>query len=84
MTARAEIDGRRLSSAGRPLVVILLALVFGLLLDARGLHKSAFNQPAGTAADGGAGAHRRARERERRAPARPAALLAQGGDRAVG
>jgi len=28
--------------------VILLALAFGLLLDARGLHKSAFNQPAGT------------------------------------
>jgi hypothetical protein len=28
--------------------VILLALVFGLLLDARGLHKSAFSQPAGT------------------------------------
>jgi hypothetical protein len=44
----AEIDGRRLSSAGRALAVILLTLVFGLLLDARGLHKSAFNQPAGT------------------------------------
>jgi hypothetical protein len=28
--------------------VIGLALVFGLLLDARGLHKSAFNKPAGT------------------------------------
>ena len=44
---RAEIEGRRLSSAGRGLIVILLAVVFGLLLDARGLHKSAFNQPAG-------------------------------------
>jgi uncharacterized protein len=44
----AEVDGRRLSSAGRALAVILLTLVFGLLLDARGLHKSAFNQPAGT------------------------------------
>jgi uncharacterized protein len=48
MRAAAEIEGRRLSSAGRALAVILLALVFGLLLDARGLHKSAFNQPAGT------------------------------------
>jgi hypothetical protein len=44
----AEIDGRRLSSAGRALGVIFFALVFGLLLDANGLHKSAFNQPAGT------------------------------------
>jgi lysophospholipase L1-like esterase len=44
---RAEIEGRRLSSAGRGLIVILLGIFFGLLLDARGLHKSAFNQPAG-------------------------------------
>jgi hypothetical protein len=42
-------------------------------------------QPAGgNRADGGAGAHRRACEREQRTPARPATLLAQGGDRAVG
>ena len=46
-TTRTEIEGRRLSSAGKGMVVILLAIVFGLLLDARGLHKSAFNQPAG-------------------------------------
>jgi len=45
---RAEVDGRRLSSAGRALVVIVLALVFGLLLDAPGLHKSAFNESRGT------------------------------------
>jgi len=44
----AEIEGRRLGSAGRALVVMFLALVFGLLLDARGLHQSAYNQPAGT------------------------------------
>ena len=44
----AEIEGRGLNCAGRGLIVILIALVFGLLLDARGLHKSAFNQPAGT------------------------------------
>jgi hypothetical protein len=44
---RTEIEGRKLSSAGRGMIVILLAIVFGLLLDARGLHKSAFNQPAG-------------------------------------
>ncbi|HUK44619.1 MAG TPA: DUF459 domain-containing protein [Gaiellaceae bacterium] len=43
----AEVDGRRLGSAGRALVVIVLALVFGLLLDARGLHRSAINDPAG-------------------------------------
>ena len=47
-TTRTEIEGRRLSSAGKGMVVILLAIVFGLLLDARGLHKSAFNQPAGS------------------------------------
>jgi hypothetical protein len=29
------------------MIVILLTILFGLLLDARGLHKSAFNQPAG-------------------------------------
>ncbi len=43
-----EIEGRRLSSVGRALVVIVLALVLGLLLDAQGLHKSAYNQPRGT------------------------------------
>jgi uncharacterized protein len=43
-----EVEGRRLGSAGRALAVILLALAFGLLLDAPGLHKSAFNESRGT------------------------------------
>ena len=43
-----EVDGRRLSSAGHAMVVAVLALAIGLLLDAPGLHKSAFNEPAGT------------------------------------
>jgi hypothetical protein len=43
-----EVDGRRLSSAGHAMVVAALALAIGLLLDAPGLHKSAFNEPAGT------------------------------------
>ncbi len=42
-----EIEGRRLSSAGHALGVAVLALVIGLLLDAPGLHKSAFNESAG-------------------------------------
>jgi hypothetical protein len=42
-----EIEGRRLSSAGHALVVAVLALLIGLLLDAPGLHKSAFNESAG-------------------------------------
>ena len=43
-----EIQGRRLGSAGRAVGVMFLALVLGVLLDARGLHKSAVNQPPGT------------------------------------
>jgi hypothetical protein len=43
-----EVEGRLLGSAGRALIVMVLALVFGLLLDARGLHKSAFNESRGT------------------------------------
>jgi hypothetical protein len=45
--ARAEVDGRRLASAGHALGVMVLALVFGLLLDARGLHKTAVNESPG-------------------------------------
>ena len=44
-------DGRRLSTAGHALVVAVLALVDRLLLDAPGLHKSAFNQPPGVKRD---------------------------------
>jgi uncharacterized protein len=44
---RAEVDGRRLTSAGHALGVIALALAFGLLLDARGLHKTALNESDG-------------------------------------
>lgn len=44
--ARDE-SGRRLHSAGSALVVAALALVFGLLLNAQGIYKSAYNQPDG-------------------------------------
>jgi hypothetical protein len=45
----AEDDGprRRLASAGHALVVCVLALAIGLLLNAPGIHKSAYNKPAG-------------------------------------
>jgi uncharacterized protein len=45
--ARQTEDGRRTLSAGHALVIAALALVFGCLLNAPGMHKSAFNQPAG-------------------------------------
>jgi len=46
---RPDDDGprRRLASAGHALVVCVLALVIGLLLNAPGIHKSAYNKPAG-------------------------------------
>jgi hypothetical protein len=44
--ARDE-SGRRLHSAGSALVVAALALVLGLLLNAQGIYKSAYNQPDG-------------------------------------
>jgi uncharacterized protein len=44
---RATDDGRRALTAGHALVIALLALVVGSLLNAPGLHKSAFNQPSG-------------------------------------
>jgi hypothetical protein len=40
-------DGRRLGTAGHAVVISALALVLGALLNAPGLHKSAFNQPEG-------------------------------------
>jgi hypothetical protein len=43
-----EVEGRRLTSAGHAMVVAVLALALGLLLDAPGLHKSVFNESAGT------------------------------------
>jgi hypothetical protein len=43
-----EIEGRRLGSAGHAIVVMLLALLLGLLLDAPGLHKTAYNESPGT------------------------------------
>src|SRR4051794_17963204 len=42
-----RVDGRRLGTARRGLVVIVLALAFGLLLNAPGLHKSAYNREDG-------------------------------------
>jgi uncharacterized protein len=46
--ARSRVEGeRRLWSAGHALVVCLLALVIGALLNAPGIHKSAYNQPDG-------------------------------------
>ena len=44
-------DGRRFSTAGHALVVALLALVFGALLMAPGMHKAAFNGQPGTKRD---------------------------------
>ncbi|MSO96327.1 MAG: DUF459 domain-containing protein [Thermoleophilia bacterium] len=44
-------DGRRFSSAGNGLVVALLALLFGALLTAPGMHKTSFNKQPGTGRD---------------------------------
>ena len=44
-------DGRRYSTAGHGLIVALLGLVFGALLLAPGMHKSAFNGQPGTKRD---------------------------------
>ena len=44
---RRPDEQRRLSSAGHALVVCVLALAIGLLLNAPGAHKTAYNQPAG-------------------------------------
>jgi hypothetical protein len=44
---RTGEDGRRLWSAGHALVVALLALLLASLLNAQGLHKAAYNRPAG-------------------------------------
>jgi hypothetical protein len=46
---REEDDGppRRLWSAGHGLIVCVLALAIGLLLNAPGIHKSAYNKPDG-------------------------------------
>ena len=46
---REEDDGppRRLWSAGHALIVCVLALAIGLLLNAPGIHKSAYNKPDG-------------------------------------
>jgi hypothetical protein len=47
--ARRTTDGprRRLWSAGHALIVSVLALAIGLLLNAPGIHKSAYNKPDG-------------------------------------
>jgi hypothetical protein len=42
-----EDERRRLWSAGRALVVLVLALLVSLLLNAPGVHKRAYNQPQG-------------------------------------
>ena len=46
-TPRDERPTRRQWSAGHALVVCVLALAIGLLLNAPGIHKSAYNKPAG-------------------------------------
>lgn len=48
---RTTDDGRRALTAGHALVIAVLALGLGTLLNAQGLHKAAFNQPAGTKRD---------------------------------
>jgi hypothetical protein len=44
-------DGRRLSTAGHALIVAVLALTFGALLLAPGMHKAAYNGQPGTKRD---------------------------------
>lgn len=44
---RRTTEGRRLRPAGHAVVVSALALALGLLLNAPGTHKSAYNQPDG-------------------------------------
>jgi hypothetical protein len=44
-------DGRRLSTAGHALIVSVLALIFGALLLAPGMHKAAYNGQPGTKRD---------------------------------
>ncbi len=44
-------DGRRFSTAGNALVVAVLALLFGALLNAPGMHKASFNKQPGTSRD---------------------------------
>lgn len=44
-------DGRRYSSAGAGLIVGALALLFGALLNAPGMHKASFNKKPGTERD---------------------------------
>ena len=48
---RVGDDGRRLATAGHALVVCVLALAFGSLLSAPGMHKSAFNREPGVGRD---------------------------------
>ena len=48
---RTTDDGRRTLTAGHALVIAVLALALGTLLNAPGLHKAAYNQPAGTERD---------------------------------
>ena len=48
---RTTADGRRTLTAGHALVTAVLALALGTLLNAPGLHKAAYNQPAGTERD---------------------------------
>ena len=48
---RATDDGRRALTAGHAVVIAVLALAIGCLLDAPGIHKSAFNEPAGRRRD---------------------------------
>jgi hypothetical protein len=44
---RAQVEGRRLGSAGGALVVCALALALAAVLNAPGTHKKAYNQPDG-------------------------------------
>jgi lysophospholipase L1-like esterase len=48
---RTTDDGRRTLTAGHALAIAVLALALGTLLNAQGLHKAAYNQPAGTERD---------------------------------
>jgi lysophospholipase L1-like esterase len=45
------VDGRRLAPAGQGFMVLVIALVFAALLNARGMHKTAAEQSPGAARD---------------------------------
>ena len=77
---RGRRTAGRLSTAGHALVVAVLALLFGALLLAPGMHKAAFNGQPGTKRDVALALTGGPRPRQPRAPPRPAARARPGRD----